>query len=249
MANTLVFLLVGAIIAKEIWEDGNRHSRISTRDFGLAVLLWFYLLVFISSFISQGSVETFAGRSCPPQYCATGQTGRQANYTHFKYISVLRRHTQKHLAVSRMSDMLNVKTLWLQIIRILMVTILLPLINFRSTRINRKDLTVLSWSGLRGAVGLALGLMVYENRKVQGHEFRILQFFHIGCIVLLSVTIQGSTMASLLQVCPSLVVSIAFRLLDGIKKPIIILEMDRQIEQHKHHHSVETCNALAQRTK
>ena len=87
-----------------------------------------------------------------------------------------------------------------QVIRCLMLLLAMPIINIRSKTLSFSELTVLAWSGLRGAVGLALSLSVYNDRHLHSVDFRVTQFFHVGAIVLLTVTIQGSTMRLLLKV-------------------------------------------------
>lgn len=89
-----------------------------------------------------------------------------------------------------------------QVLRFVMLIIALPIINTGEDTLDWAEVTVLGWSGLRGAVGLALGLSVYYDKHLHDVQFRIHQFFHIGSVVLLTVTLQGSTMKLLLQVSP-----------------------------------------------
>ena len=72
--------------------------------------------------------------------------------------------------------------------------------NIRGYHLDRKECTVLGWSGLRGAVGLALGLQIYGDTEIHDEEFRTKQFFHIGCVAVLTILLQGSTMKLLLHV-------------------------------------------------
>ena len=55
------------------------------------------------------------------------------------------------------------------------------------------------WSGLRGAVGLALGLQIYWDEDLPPN-FRAMQFFHIGVVALLTIFCQGTSMKFLLRV-------------------------------------------------
>lgn len=63
-----------------------------------------------------------------------------------------------------------------------------------------KECIVLGWSGLRGAVGLALGLQIYGDTALHDESFRAKQFFHIGCVAVLTILVQGSTTKKLLDV-------------------------------------------------
>ena len=90
---------------------------------------------------------------------------------------------------------------WLtQVIRILTFIILVPILNSRGYTLNWKECAVLSWSGLRGAVGLALGLQIYGDDEIHSELFRVKQFFHIGCVAMLTILIQGTSMRPFMMV-------------------------------------------------
>jgi len=63
---------------------------------------------------------------------------------------------------------------------------------------------VMAWGGLRGVVGLALAIIVYDEAKKPGirmseHEGKLI-LFHVGSVAFLTLLINGSTCASLLRV-------------------------------------------------
>ena len=58
---------------------------------------------------------------------------------------------------------------------------------------------VLWWSGLRGAVGLALGLMIENSTQIDGQVRRSMMFFVAG-IAFFTLLINGVTMSGLIQV-------------------------------------------------
>jgi hypothetical protein len=64
----------------------------------------------------------------------------------------------------------------LHLIRALVVFSFLPLFPRLGTRLNVKEAIMISYSGMRGAVGLALGLML----KVNGEEWYVPQMAHNG---------------------------------------------------------------------
>lgn len=84
-------------------------------------------------------------------------------------------------------------------IRIISVIILYPILAFGKYGLKFKDLIILSWSGLRGAVGLTLALIVYGSDTIQDEQFRILCFFNVGVIATLTLLIQGTTTGYLLK--------------------------------------------------
>lgn len=84
-------------------------------------------------------------------------------------------------------------------IRIVSIIILYPILSFGRYGLRFKDMIILSWSGLRGAVGLTLALIVYGSDTIQDEKFRILCFFNVGIIATLTLLIQGTTTGYLLK--------------------------------------------------
>jgi len=109
--------------------------------------------------------------------------------------------------ISRSSDTISSQdwayacALWalLLVIRVVMVIIFFPLLQRGSYGLIWRDCVVLSWAGLRGAVGLTLALTVYQSPDVQTHEYRNLVFFHVACMAVATLIIQGSTTTILLK--------------------------------------------------
>lgn len=88
----------------------------------------------------------------------------------------------------------------MQVIRFAMIVICWPLLSVWGYVIRPKEAVVLGWSGLRGAVGLSLALFVLLDNSILDMRFRVLVFFHMGCIAFLTIIIQGTSMKPLLQV-------------------------------------------------
>ena len=84
-------------------------------------------------------------------------------------------------------------------IRIVSIVILYPILSFGRYGLRFKDMIILSWAGLRGAVGLTLALIVYGSDTIQDEKFRILCFFNVGVIATLTLLIQGTTTSYLLK--------------------------------------------------
>jgi len=79
------------------------------------------------------------------------------------------------------------------VIRALMIMFLLPLLNCVGQRITLKEALVIVWSGLRGAVGLVLAIIVdlelNANSEKQRQGAKIL--FHVGGMAMLTVGINA----------------------------------------------------------
>eukprot|EP00891_Asterochloris_glomerata_P000999 jgi/Astpho2/999/e_gw1.00016.116.1_t len=132
IANTLIFVLVGVIIAGNIYQTKYLDSvdTIHGPDYGYAILLWVLLLV----------------------------------------------------------------------IRALMIALFYPILRFTGYSITWQKAVVMVWSGLRGAVGLALSLFVLFNTSITDIHFRVLVFFMVSMEAAISIVVQGSSMGLLLQV-------------------------------------------------
>lgn len=62
-----------------------------------------------------------------------------------------------------------------------------------------KDSIVMVWGGLRGAIGLALAIIVELDKDMLPPGFRALVMFHMGVTVIFTLIINGSTMPYLLS--------------------------------------------------
>ena len=82
----------------------------------------------------------------------------------------------------------------------LLFVIFYPLLRRSEYSLNWREALVLSWSGLRGAVGLSLALFVLLDDSIADEQFRSLSFFFMGVIAFLTVMVQGVSMPWLLQV-------------------------------------------------
>eukprot|EP00889_Picochlorum_renovo_P008860 jgi/Picre1/35890/NNA_003348.t1 len=84
-------------------------------------------------------------------------------------------------------------------IRVVGIFLLYPILIFGRYGLKFKDMAILSWAGLRGAVGLTLALTVYNSVDVIDEQFRILCFFFVGIVAVLTLLIQGTSTGMLLN--------------------------------------------------
>lgn len=87
----------------------------------------------------------------------------------------------------------------LQIIRGVTILILYPSLKRMGYGLTFKDSIVMTWGGLRGAVGLALALIVELDENRLPPKFRALTIFHMGLMAAFTLIINGTTMPYLLQ--------------------------------------------------
>ncbi|CAD7698090.1 unnamed protein product [Ostreobium quekettii] len=88
--------------------------------------------------------------------------------------------------------------LFLQVIRLVTVIICYPFMIMTGYYIQYKEALVMVWGGLRGAVGLALGLIVQLDFRRIDPKFRALVIFYMGFIAALTIIVNGSTMGQVL---------------------------------------------------
>merc|ERR1719316_2187912 len=83
-------------------------------------------------------------------------------------------------------------------IRCVMVLTLWPLLNLAGTSISPKEAFVMVWSGLRGAVGLAMAIIVDREPDVPT-QMGSRVMFHVGGLAALTLTINATSAAPLLK--------------------------------------------------
>ncbi|WPT14435.1 Sodium/hydrogen exchanger 7 [Picochlorum sp. SENEW3] len=84
-------------------------------------------------------------------------------------------------------------------IRVVGILLLYPILRFGQYALTLKDMVILSWAGLRGAVGLTLALIVYNSADLLDEQFKILCFFFVAMIAVLTLLIQGTSTSMLLK--------------------------------------------------
>lgn len=88
---------------------------------------------------------------------------------------------------------------FLFIIRVAMTVLLYPLLSRGQYGLDWRDAVVLAWSGLRGAVGLTLALIVYGSEDILDQAYRERFLFFIAFAAAATLLVQGSTTGPLLK--------------------------------------------------
>ncbi|ESO97538.1 hypothetical protein LOTGIDRAFT_152631 [Lottia gigantea] len=89
--------------------------------------------------------------------------------------------------------------LGLNVIRGTVVLLLSPILRRLGYGMTWQEGLVLTWGGLRGAVGLALGLLVMEDEGLDLQKVRVKVLIHISGIVFLTLLINATTIPYLLK--------------------------------------------------
>jgi len=89
--------------------------------------------------------------------------------------------------------------LFLQLIRLLTILLMYPFMMLSGYAVSWKDVLVMTWGGLRGAVGLALALIVDLDEERIDPKFRALTIFYMGLIAAYTLLINGTSMSRFLD--------------------------------------------------
>ena len=86
----------------------------------------------------------------------------------------------------------------LLVIRFGFILLVMPILNRTGYEFNIKHCVIVSYGGLRGAIGLALALIVTHS-EILPEEIGIVTIFNISGIVLLTLVINGTTIGFVIQ--------------------------------------------------
>uniref|UniRef100_A0A7S3GFN4 Cyclic nucleotide-binding domain-containing protein n=1 Tax=Palpitomonas bilix TaxID=652834 RepID=A0A7S3GFN4_9EUKA len=120
----------------------------------------------------------------------------------------------------------------LQAMRALSILILYPLLRRTGYGLDWQGAVVLTWGGLRGAVGLILALIVLNDPCIDG-RVRQNTLFVVAGIVVLTLIVNGSTTESIMSKMKMNAISPAQRLIESRAIKNIEAEMDRTAETLK----------------
>lgn len=87
---------------------------------------------------------------------------------------------------------------FMNLARYLMINILLPLINKSGYPLGWKDCIILTWGGVRGALGLALALIIYRDADYS-HRFKDIVLFYVAAMIVLTVIVNGLTIGRIMK--------------------------------------------------
>lgn len=86
----------------------------------------------------------------------------------------------------------------LHIVRFLCILTFWPLMKFYGYGMTFKQVTLSSYAGLRGAVGLALAMIVLKEEKIPRYV-RDIMFLHVAGVALLTLLINATTTGMLVR--------------------------------------------------
>lgn len=124
----------------------------------------------------------------------------------------------------------------INIIRLVTVSILYPFMNmFKGHKLTLREAVITIWAGLRGAVGLALALVVLEEHTHFSARERGITLAMISCTVIGTLLVNASTSAAMLRIVGLLTPGLSHdRALAAARKAIherALQHYDEQLEQ------------------
>eukprot|EP00803_Ostreobium_quekettii_P005115 evm.model.scf_123.5 EVM.evm.TU.scf_123.5 scf_123:132105-140643(-) len=90
--------------------------------------------------------------------------------------------------------------LFLQVIRLVTILMCYPFLMLSGYAVDWKDVLVMTWGGLRGAVGLALSLIVDLDVERIDPKFRALTIFYMGLMAAYTLLFNGTSMPKFLAI-------------------------------------------------
>ncbi|XP_041365876.1 sodium/hydrogen exchanger 10-like isoform X2 [Gigantopelta aegis] len=138
----------------------------------------------------------------------------------------------------------------INVIRGIVIALLSPILIRIGYGMPWRDAIVMTWGGLRGAVGLALALIVVESEQLELEKIRIKVFIHVCGIVFLTLMINATTITYLLQVlgmrdisqAKKMAMDSALRFLEEQQqKTLNVLKTDRFLADADWEEVVKTC--------
>ncbi|ESO95291.1 hypothetical protein LOTGIDRAFT_160411 [Lottia gigantea] len=88
----------------------------------------------------------------------------------------------------------------LQVIRGLVIALFSPILRRIGYGMTWQEGIIMTWGGLRGAVGLALGLLVWEQELLDLENVRLKVLIHVSGIVFLTLLINATTVPHVLKI-------------------------------------------------
>jgi NhaP-type Na+/H+ or K+/H+ antiporter len=118
--------------------------------------------------------------------------------------------------------------LFMNIARYLMINMLLPLINKTGYPLNWKDVIVLSYGGVRGALGLALALIIYRDPEYS-NRFKDIVLFYISVVIVLTVIFNGLTIGFVMRLINFAPINpLTYKIKNNVLKNVVISTFKKQ---------------------
>jgi NhaP-type Na+/H+ or K+/H+ antiporter len=115
----------------------------------------------------------------------------------------------------------------MNVARYVMINMLLPLINKSGYPLNWKDVIVLSYGGVRGALGLALALIVYRDTDYSP-RFRDLVLYYVAVVIVLTVIFNGLTIGYIMRLINFAPVNpLTYKIRNNVLKNVIVSSLKK----------------------
>ena len=114
--------------------------------------------------------------------------------------------------------------------RFIMIYLFKPLLSKTGYPVTNKDIVVLTYGGLRGAIALCLGLIVYTDEEYDP-RFRDLVLFYLTGMITLTVLLNGLTMKMVMAYIDFIPRNkLREKLKEGLSKSLVINSVKHQVE-------------------
>lgn len=120
------------------------------------------------------------------------------------------------------------------LLRLCTIFSFLPILKVCGPPPDWRDAVVMTWGGLRGAVGIALAMMVLRSPRVISPEVSSMMAIHIGGVVLLTTMVNATTCGPLLNFLGMIERSVANRIVQGYVANTATEKAKRVIEEVRH---------------
>lgn len=117
---------------------------------------------------------------------------------------------------------------FMNLARYVMIMILLPLINKSGYPLNWKDTVILTYGGVRGALGLALALIIYRDPEYS-NRFKDIVLFYVSAMIVLTVIFNGLTIGFVMKLIDFAPINpLTFKIKNNVLKNVVISTFKKQ---------------------
>ena len=118
--------------------------------------------------------------------------------------------------------------IFMNLARYLMINMLLPLINKSGYPLNWKDVIVLSYGGVRGALGLALALIIYRDADYSD-RFKDIVLFYVSAMIVFTVIFNGLTIGFVMRLIGFAPINpLTYKIKNNVLKNVVISTFKKQ---------------------
>jgi NhaP-type Na+/H+ or K+/H+ antiporter len=117
---------------------------------------------------------------------------------------------------------------FMNVARYIMINILLPLINKSGYPLGWRDCIILAWGGVRGALGLALALIIYRDNDYS-HRFKDLVLFYVAAMIVMTVIVNGLSIGMIMKLINfGQINPLTFKIKNNVLRNLVIISFQKR---------------------